>query len=115
MHAKSIYGLKKPIHIRNELENRFQGRHFASQIASETLWGFLGAPERTSECARDVPGTLLGRSGHAPERYRDVLGTLLAPLRASLSHHGNTFWQNSHAIPRQRGFGSDFGGSKHEK
>ena len=40
---------------------------------------------------------------------------LLAPLRASLSRHGNTFWQNSHAIPRQRGFESNVGGSKHEK
>ena len=72
MHAKSIYGLKKPRRIRNELENRFQGRHFASQIASETLWGSLGALERMSECSRDALGAFHGHSWDVPGMLRSA-------------------------------------------
>ena len=74
MHAKSIYGPNKPRRIRNELKNRFQGRHFASQIASETLWGFLGALERMSECSQDALGTFQGRSC-VPGMLQTTIGT----------------------------------------
>ena len=88
MHAKSIYGLKQPRRIRNELENRFQGRHFASQIASETLWGFLGALERMSECSQDALGTFQGRSWDVPGMLQSAIGTFLGRFWRLSGHLG---------------------------
>ena len=88
MHAKSIYGLKKPRRIRNEIENRFQGRHFASQIASETLWGFLGALERMSECSQDALGTFQGRSWDVPGMLQSAIGTFLGRFWRLSGHLG---------------------------
>ena len=89
MHAKSICGLKKPIRIRNELENRFQGHHFACQIASETLWGSLGALERMSECPQrrcwDVPGMLQSAIGTFLGRFWRLSGHLGAATEAHFS------------------------------
>ena len=88
MHAKSIYSLKKPRRIRNELENRFQGRHFASQIASETLWGSLGALERMSECSQDALGTFQGRSWDVPGMLQSAIGTFLGRFWRLSGHFG---------------------------
>ena len=75
MHEKSKHRLKKPSRIRDGLENRLQGRHFASQITSETLWGSLGALERMSECSRDALGAFQGHSWDVPGMLRSALGT----------------------------------------
>lgn len=91
MHKKSKHHLKKPRRIRDGLENRLQGRHFACQITSETLWGSLGALERMSECSRDALGVFQGHSWDVPGMLQsapgDVLGTLSAPLGPSLGCH----------------------------
>ena len=88
MQAKSIYGLKKPRRIRNELENRFQGRHFVFQIASKTLWGSLGALERMSECSKDALRTFQGRSWDVPGMLQSAIGTFLGRFWRLLGHLG---------------------------
>ena len=88
MHAQSIYGMRKPRRIRNELENRFLGRHFASHIASETLWGFLGALERMSECSQDALGTFQGRSWDVPCMLQSAIGTFLGRFWRLSGHLG---------------------------
>ena len=81
MHARLKHGLKKPRRIRNDLENRLQRRHFASQIASETLWGFLAALERMSECSQDTLGTV-------PGMLQSAIGTFLGCFWRLSGHLG---------------------------
>ena len=88
MHARSKHGLKKPRRIRNDLENRFQRCHFASQIASETLWGFLGALERMSECSQDALGTFQGRCWDVPGMLQSAMGTFLGRFWRLSGHLG---------------------------